>query len=67
MGNHFFILIVMTMAMLALRFTANIILLAAAGINIVPLAARPDWRARVNAVMVVLPAFVALAGALLKG
>lgn len=68
MGNHFFgVLIGSTVAMFALWFTANIILVAAEGMNVVPLSARRDWRARVNVAMLVLPVFAALAAAVLKG
>lgn len=68
MSDHFFgVLVGVTVAMFTLWFTANIILVAAEGVNLVPLTNRSDWRSRVNGATVVLPVFVALAAALLTG
>lgn len=65
-GTGFWLVIGATVAMFVLWLAANIFLVAAEGANeIVPLSTRPNWRARVNAAMLMLPVVAGLGAALL--
>ena len=67
MGVNFWLIIGATVAMFALWLTANVFLVAVEGINgVVPLSSRPNWRARINAAMLMLPALAGVGAALLK-
>jgi heme/copper-type cytochrome/quinol oxidase subunit 3 len=65
-STGFWFVIGATAAMFALWLAANIFLVAREGATeIVPLSTRPNWRARVNAAMLMLPVVAGLGAALL--
>jgi hypothetical protein len=65
-STGFWFVIGATAAMFALWLAANIFLVAGEGATeIVPLSTRPNWRARVNAAMLMLPVVAGLGAALL--
>lgn len=68
MGSHFFGTVIgATVSLFALWFAANVVVVAAEGMSVVPRETRPSWRSRVNGAMVMLPVLAATAAALLKG
>ena len=67
MGANFGLVVGATVGMFAVWLAANIFLVAVEGIDgVVPLSSRPNWRARVNTVMLLLPALAGVGAALLR-
>lgn len=65
-GIGFWFVIGATAAMFALWLSANIFIVAGEGASeIVPLSTRPNWRARIDAAMLLLPIGAGLGAALL--
>jgi hypothetical protein len=66
-ATNFWLVIGATVAMFILWLAANIFLVAVEGMgNVIPLSSRRNWRARINAAMLLLPVLAGLGAALLK-
>jgi heme/copper-type cytochrome/quinol oxidase subunit 3 len=66
-GSGFWLVIGATVVMFALWLAANIFVVAREGAQeIVPLSSRPNWRARLDAVMLMLPVLAGVGAALLR-
>ena len=66
-GSGFWLVIGATVVMFALWLAANIFVVAREGAReIVPLSSRPNWRARLDAVMLMLPVLAGVGAALLR-
>jgi hypothetical protein len=66
-GSGFWLVIGATAVMFALWLAANIFVVAREGAQeIVPLSSRPNWRARLDAVMLMLPVLAGVGAALLR-
>ncbi|MHB8475876.1 MAG: hypothetical protein ACYDBZ_06275 [Steroidobacteraceae bacterium] len=64
--TRFWLLIAATVAMFVVWLAANVFFVAVGDAGaIVPLSSRPNWRARVDAAMLLLPALTGLGAALL--
>jgi hypothetical protein len=66
-ATNFWLVIGATVFLFAVWLTANLFLVAVEGIgDVVPLSSRPNWRARVNAAMLMLPVLAGVGAALLR-
>jgi hypothetical protein len=65
-STNFWLIIGATVALFIVWLAANVLLVAEGIGEVVPLSSRPDWRARVNAAMLLLPVLAGIGAALLR-